>query len=253
LPGDPASVLVADAPLGPEPARFLCVVPDPIGRFPRARQGEVGLEEACTLACRVREAIDQDAGTGNPRPLIAIVDVKSQAYGRREEAAGIFLAAAAAVDAYATARAAGHPGIALVVGHALSGGFLAHGYQASRILAFDDQGVVIHAMHKQAAATVTRRSVEELDALGKRIAPLAYDVRDFATLGLLHRLLHVEHPDRPAPPEIALVQGALIEAVAHARSGPRDLSHRLQSQEGRQARRASILVRRKLEEQWREC
>jgi hypothetical protein len=42
---------------------------------------------------------------------------------------------------------AGHPVISLVAGHAFSGGFLTHGYQANRILAFDDAGIVIHAMH----------------------------------------------------------------------------------------------------------
>ena len=46
LTGDPASVLVSDADLGEEQARFLCVVPNPDGRFPCARHGEVGLEEA---------------------------------------------------------------------------------------------------------------------------------------------------------------------------------------------------------------
>jgi hypothetical protein len=50
--------------------------------------------------------------------VIAIVDVKSQAYGRREETAGIFFAAAASSDAYASARMAGHPVISLVAGQA---------------------------------------------------------------------------------------------------------------------------------------
>jgi malonate decarboxylase gamma subunit len=116
------------------------------------------------------------------------------AYGRREETAGIFLAAAAAADAYGSARLDGHPVIALVVGHAISGGFLTHGYQANRILAFDDPGVIIHAMHKEAAARITRRSIESLEQLGDRIAPLSYDIREFARLGLLHKLLHVEDP-----------------------------------------------------------
>src|SRR5258706_15265737 len=137
MPGDPKSVLTADAPLGNDHARFLCVVPDAHARFPCARHGEVGLEEAYTLAARVREVIDGDKSTIK-RPIIAIVDVKSQAYGRREETAAIFLAAAAAADAYGSARLAGHPVIAFVVGHALSGAFLTHGYQANRILAFDD-------------------------------------------------------------------------------------------------------------------
>src|SRR5271156_4819024 len=212
MPGDPKSVLAADASLGTDNARFLCIVPDPHARFPCARDGQVGLEEAYTLAARVREAIELDKNT-TKRPIIAIVDVKSQAYGRREETAGIFLAAAAAADAYGTARLAGHPLITLVVGHAISGGFLTHGYQANRILAFDDDGVMIHAMHKEAAARITRRSVESLEKLGKAIAPLSYDVRDFAKLGLLHELLHVEDPDHPADETTARVRRALAAAI----------------------------------------
>ena len=48
-----------------------------------------------------------------------------------------------------------------------------HGYQANRILAFDDDGVMIHAMHKEAAARVTQRSVSELEKLGKKIVPMS--------------------------------------------------------------------------------
>ena len=178
--GDPGSVLAADAQIGRGSALFLCVVPNPASRFACVRDGQVGLEEGYALAAHVRNAIDQDSKLPGPqkRPIVAIVDVKSQAYGRREETAGIFLAAAAAADAYASARMAGHPVIALVVGHAFSGGFLTHGYLANRILAFDDAGVMIHAMHKEAAARITRRSVSELEQLGHEIAPMSYDVRD---------------------------------------------------------------------------
>src|SRR3981189_132124 len=164
--GDPKSVLAGDASLGKEYARFLCVVPDPHGRFPCARHGEVGLEEAATLAPRVRKVIEHDKNTIK-RPIIAIVDVKSQAYGRREETAAVFLAAASAAEAYGSAPPAGPPRIAFGGGQAPSGAFLPHGYQANRILAFDDDGVMIHAMHKEAAARVTRRSVYELEKLAK--------------------------------------------------------------------------------------
>jgi malonate decarboxylase gamma subunit len=252
MSGDPGSVLAADAPLGKDDARFLCVVPDPHARFPCARDGQVGLEEAYTLAARVREAIELDKDT-TKRPIIAIVDVKSQAYGRREETAGIFLAAAAAADAYGTARLAGHPVIALVVGHAISGGFLTHGYQANRILALDDDGVMIHAMHKEAAARITRRTVEELDKLGKTIAPLSYDVKDYAKLGLLHKLLHVENPETPSVNDILTVKNEVIAAIADARSKPVDLRSRRESPGALQTRKATILVRAKLEEQWSEA
>jgi malonate decarboxylase gamma subunit len=250
MAGDPESVLTADAPIGAAHARFLCVVPDPQGRFPCARHGEVGLEEAYTLATRVREVIDADRDTVK-RAIVAIVDVKSQAYGRREETAAIFLAAAAAADAYGSARMAGHPVIALVVGHAISGGFLTHGYQANRILAFDDDGVMIHAMHKEAAARITRRSVESLEKLGKTIAPLSYDVRDFAKLGLLHELLHIRDPDHPTDESTRTVRDALLAAIDDARKGPFDLSNRLQSSQARETRQATLRTRALLESQWR--
>ena len=125
--GLPGSLKVADGVLGEQAVRYIAVVPDPHNRFPRARNGEVGLLEGWGLA----KAVDEAIARGDKRPIIAIVDVPSQAYGRREEALGIHQALAAAADSYARARLAGHPVIALLVGKAMSGAFLAHGYQAS--------------------------------------------------------------------------------------------------------------------------
>jgi biotin-independent malonate decarboxylase gamma subunit len=254
-PGDPGSVLAADAQLGRETALFLCVIPNPASRFPCVQDGQVGLEEAYALAAHVRNAIDKDGKLprAQKRPIVAIVDVKSQAYGRREETAGIFLAAAAAADAYASARIAGHPVIALVVGHAFSGGFLTHGYQANRILAFDDAGVMIHAMHKEAAARVTRRSVSELEQLGHEIAPMSYDIQDYARLGLLHKLLHVNQPAHPTDADTTLVRQALLDSIDDARQGPVDLRIRLQSAEAKETRKAGLAARALMEKQWRDA
>lgn len=249
MPGDPKSVLTADAPLGNDQARFLCVVPDPHARFPCARQGEVGLEEGYALATRVREVIELEKNT-TKRPIVAIVDVKSQAYGRREETAAIFLAAAAAADAYGSARLAGHPVITLVVGQAFSGAFLTHGYQANRILAFDDEGVVIHAMHKEAAARITLRSVAELEKLAREIAPMSYDIRDYAKLGLLHKLLQVDDPENPTQQEIDEVKAELVSAIEDARDSPVDLRNRIESKGALEMRKASLRVRSLLAEQW---
>ena len=146
--------------------------------------------------------------SGGRRPIIAVVDVQSQAYGRLEALLGIHLSLAAAADAYATARMAGHPVVALIVGTALSGGLLAHGDQAHRLLALDDPQVVIQAMRKQSAVRVTRRTVEELDELGKTVIPMAYDVRQFAKLGLLHELITGIDADAPSAAQIAQGQGA---------------------------------------------
>ena len=249
-PAGVPSVLVGDATLDAEPVRYVAVVPDPNGRFPRARRGEVGLEEGWNLAKVVREAVSADRDDDR-RAIVAVVDVPSQAYGRLEELCGIHQACAAAADAYATARLAGHPVVALVVGRALSGGFLAHGYQANRILALHDPGVTIHAMGKQSAARVTQRTVDELDALAERNLPLAYDIATFATLGILDRLIDgVTDADDPGPEDVELVRAELVAAIAHARSGPRDLSNRLASDDARHSRAASIEVRRRLAAQW---
>jgi malonate decarboxylase gamma subunit len=247
------SVLSADADLGGESARFIAVVPDPAARFPRARQGEVGLEEGWTLAKLVRETMEGDAQAAVRRPIIAVVDVSSQAYGRREEMLGVHLACAAAADAYAQARLAGHPVVALIVGKAMSGAFLAHGYQANRLLALDAPEVLVHAMGKQAAARITRRPVSALDELGDRFPPMAYDIGNYAKLGLLQALIEGVEADAPTPEHLDKVRAVLAHTVADIRaSGRRDLGVRLESPEARETRAASIEVRRRLAEQWDE-
>ncbi|CAN7678218.1 biotin-independent malonate decarboxylase subunit gamma [Trinickia sp. LjRoot230] len=245
-----APVWSADAPLGDTLARFVAIVPDARQRFPRAKENVVGLEQGWRLAKVVRQVIEQDANAAQRRPIVAIVDVKSQAYGYREEMLGIHLACAAAVDAYATARYAGHPVVALIVGPAMSGAFLAHGYQANRILALDAPGTMVHAMGKDAAARVTRRSTEALDALGETITPMSYSLASFAKLGLLDHLIDGVNADAPTEEHIARVRSALIDAVSSARAGPRDLSHRLANEAAKTTRAASIEVRRRLAMQW---
>jgi malonate decarboxylase gamma subunit len=243
------SVLVADAKWDSERVRLLVIVPDAKNRFPRARHGELGLEQGWTLAHHVREALTADH-SGTRRPILAIVDVKSQAYGRLEAMLGIHLSLAAAADAYATARMAGHPVVALIVGTALSGGLLGHGDQAHRLLALDDPRVVIQAMRKESAARVTRRTVGELDELGKTIIPMSYDIRQFAKLGLLHELIAGIDADAPSAAHVAKVKARIIATIADIRKNPGDLTSRLNNPEAKVHRAASIEVRRRLAEQW---
>lgn len=255
------SVLCADGAVSGEPARFLAVVPDSESPFHRARGGEVGLREAWTLAGLVREAVESDggipdgpAGRGGPdegrRAVVAVVDLPGQAYGRLEETAALHLALAAASDAYATARLAGHPVVALVVGEALSGGFLAHGFQANRILVLDDPGVTVHAMHEEAAARVTMRTVVDLKRLAGSVPPLAFDARTWASLGMCEPLIEGVDADEPDPEDVEAVRRRLSASISAARNSPRDLSVRLASEGARENRRASIAVREKLAEQW---
>ncbi|MFY1665530.1 biotin-independent malonate decarboxylase subunit gamma [Pseudomonas sp. Pseu.R1] len=244
--GLPASVKVADGQLGAQPARFLAVVADSSNRFPRARNGEVGLLEGWGLAKAVDAAIELDRQSPQKRALVAIIDVPSQAYGRREEALGIHQALAGAVDAYARARLAGHPVIGLLVGKAMSGAFLAHGYQANRLIALRDPGVMVHAMGKASAARVTLRSVEELEKFAASIPPMAYDIDSYAGLGLLWESLSVSQIEQPAAGDISAVQECLIAAIKDVQGGSNDLSSRL----GAPNRAASSKVRELLRAQW---
>ncbi|KKO62015.1 Malonyl-S-ACP:biotin-protein carboxyltransferase MADD [Janthinobacterium sp. KBS0711] len=247
LPDYPPAVRVVDAPLAGEPARYLAVLPDPDNRFTRARTGEVGLVEAWQLARAVRQVVLEDRGLAMKRPIVAVIDVASQAYGRREEAYGIHQALAGAAGAYAEARLAGHPVIGLIVGKAMSGAFLAHGYQANRLIALDDPQVMVHAMGKASAARITLRTVEALEALAATIAPMAYDIKNYATLGLLWQTLQVAQPDAPSAQDTAAVDASLQAALGDIRADPLpDLSSRL----GAPHRQASAKVREVLGQQW---
>lgn len=240
------SVLCADT----ADAVYLAVVPDPHSAFPRARNGEVGLIEAWALAEAIRRVVEADADRAVKRAIVAVVDLPSQAYGRLEEIAGLHQAIATTVDQYHRARNAGHPVVAVVVGTALSGGFLAHGLQAQQLLALDDPGVQIHAMHKSAAARITLRTVDELERLAGTVLPLSYDVRDWAQLGFCDGLLTVGDADAPGEADIAVVRDAMLAAVDAARTGPRDLSNRLDSPAAMLHRGASRAIRDALATQW---
>jgi len=239
------SVQAADGELNGEAVRFVAVVPDAHNHFPRAAKGEVGLLEGWWLAKVVSETVAADADKAVKRPIVAVIDVPSQAYGRREEAFGIHQALAGAAAAYANARLAGHPVIGLIVGKAMSGAFLAHGYQANRLIAFNDKGVLIHAMGKESAARITLRTVEALEKLAATIPPMAYDIGNYATLGLLSNLLDISNPDAPSDNDLTLVKTTLQQAISDARQDT-TLKNRL----GADNRRSSALVRERMRASW---
>jgi biotin-independent malonate decarboxylase beta subunit/biotin-independent malonate decarboxylase gamma subunit len=247
---EPVAVIPSVIRADTDDATYIAVVPDPQNPFHRARNGEVGLTESWALAETIEEIVSADAAVDVKRAVVAVVDLPSQAYGRIEEMAGLHHAIAAAVDAYHRARNAGHPTVAIVVGQALSGGFLAHGLQAQQILALDDPGVQIHAMHKSAAARITLRTVDELEKLAETVLPLSYNVRDWAQLGFCDGLLRVSDADAPTADDISAVRRAVDAAIAAARSGPRDLSNRLDSPGAWANRRASRAIRDVMSAQW---
>lgn len=245
LPGFPPSVRVIDSPLGARPARWIAIVPDTESRFPRARAGEVGLAEGWALAKAVRQVLSADREQTQRRAIVAVIDVPSQAYGRTEEAYGIHQALAAAAEAYAAARLAGHPVLGLIVGKAMSGGFLAHGYQANRLIALSGDAVQVHAMGKQAAARITQRSVEGVDELARTITPMAYDIESYRALGLLYRQLPIQGDQASDIAAVDQVRQSLVDALEDI-GDSRDLSQRLDAD----GRAASVAVRQRLRAQW---
>lgn len=247
VPDFPASLRVADGELNGYPVRVIAVVADANNQFPRAQQGEVGLLEGWSLAKAVDQVIQADEAQSQKRAILCVVDVPSQAYGRREEVLGIHQALGAAADRYITARLAGHPVISLLVGKAMSGAFLAHGYQANRLIALDDEGVMVHAMGKESAARVTLRSVEELEQLASKVAPMAYDIHNYHSLGLLAEILQVQNIVHPQAEDVQLIQqhvSAALQDILHSQD--RSLSSRFHGEN----RQASQKVRALLREQW---
>jgi malonate decarboxylase beta subunit len=246
---EPTAVIPSLMRAGRDDTVFIAVVPDPASPYHRARAGEVGLAECLALAQTLDQIVADDSARGRRRLIVAVVDLPSQAYGRLEETAGLHQAIATTVDAYVRARNAGHPVVAVVVGTALSGGFLTHGLQAASVIALDAPGVEIHAMHKPAAARITLRTVEELDELAMRVPPLSYDIRTWATLGLCDALIPVDDPDDPTPADIEAVRRAVEQQTPVARVRT-DLDYRLDTPGAQATRAASRRVRDEMTRQW---
>jgi malonate decarboxylase beta subunit len=248
-PSDSGSILVRDVQWRQENVRAITVVPNPHSRFPRARNGEVGFEEGWKIAQAVWEAVESDAGK-TPRALLAVVDVPGQAFGLQEEALGIHLSLAAAVESYIAARRRGHPVVALIVGKAISGAFLAHGMQASEILAFDDAGTEVHVMSAASVARITRRSVAEISELEKVVPCMARNVRAFGSLGGVDRLLSVRNPNEPDDQAVNNVRAEVIEAIQRARADAKEPRARLETLQAETSRKISRTVRQEIAAQW---
>lgn len=243
------SVLCSDIMLKGEIATVIAVVPDENTYYQRSKQGEIGLQQGWEVARCIREVMVEDEGK-TPRPIIAVVDVPSQAYGYKEELLGIFLSCASAVDAYASARLKGHSVITFIVGNAISGAFLAHGLQGSYMISLDDESITVHAMSKKSAARITKRSISDLDKSADAVPGIAYDIHSFNCLGALNCLLKVSDHDAPSKEDIDIVLGEFKKGIRESRNRSNLLSYRLETENAKIHRLLSIKVREKLKELW---
>jgi len=243
------SVLASDVQWSGETLRAIVVVPNPVARFPRARDGQVGIEEGWEIARLVREAMTADKGR-EKRTLLAIVDVPGQAFGINEEILGLHLSLAAAVDAYVTARRAGHPTVALIVGKAISGAFLAHGLQCGQILALNDESIEVHVMSEASVARITRRSPEEITSLASLVPATARDILSFASLGAVDQLVNCDDSHLIDAHCVARVRSKILQAIGEIRLFPREPKMRLDSPASKESRKMSRVVRKALEAEW---
>ena len=139
-------------------------------KFPVVYAGIIGLEEGYKMALAVYHTIkaDQSRPLGEKRPLVLIVDTPGNGAGKQEEIFGMNKATGAYQMALAEARKAGHPIVAVVVGRAISGGFLCHGMQADHILALSTEfETMIHVMPITSIARITKLDIEWLQDLAK--------------------------------------------------------------------------------------
>ncbi|MEU1204617.1 biotin-independent malonate decarboxylase subunit gamma [Nocardia sp. NPDC005825] len=232
-------------------AVLLTITADVGSRFPRARAGQVGLDQCWAFADLINGIVEADRISGRRRAIVVLVDTPGQAYGYREELAGIHQGLAAATAAMATARAAGHPTVALIVGSAVSGAFLATGLQAGALLALDHPDARLAVMSARSTAVITRRSEAEVERDECRGPGVSHHIGTLMELGVLSELIPVTDAWCPTPEDLAAVRAALGAAIAGLGSSPQpEPPGRLDHPAARTTRAASIAVRERIWEQW---
>lgn len=231
---------------------YIAIVPDEHNRFPRVREGEVGLQEGFLVAKVVNQIVAEDKDKQTKRPLVLVVDVPSQAYGYKEELIGIHISLASAAAAYAKARQSGHPVIAFIPGDAVSGGFLAHGLQSNRIIALADDSITIQAMSKASAARITERTIAELEEATKHVPAMAYDIHNYEKLGALYKLVPDVSSWDANEEATQKIETIINEAIVSTKNQPTDLSFRYETPIAVESgRKATNQMRRIVFDQWK--
>lgn len=200
-----------------EEAIVTSIVPDPKNPMYRVRNGEVGLVEGFRMGQILNHVYEEDKNKEVKRPIIVVIDVPSQAYGYNEELIGIHVALANSAAAYAKLRQAGHPVIGVIAGNAISGAFLAHGLQSSRLIALNSKEITVQAMSKASAARVTKRSIAEIEAAADKVPAIAYDINNYTKLGAIHCFLSDITDQKASDENVSKVIEAVNEAIKDVR------------------------------------
>lgn len=200
-----------------EDAIVTSIVPDPKNPMYRVRNGEVGLVEGFRMGQILNHVYEEDKDKVIKRPIVIVIDVPSQAYGYNEELIGIHVALANSAAAYAKLRQAGHPVIGLIAGNAISGAFLAHGLQSSRLIALNSKEITVQAMSKASAARVTKRTIAEIEAAADKVPAIAYDINNYTKLGAIHCFLEDITDQKASEKNVNEVIKAINAAISDVR------------------------------------
>ena len=187
-----------------------------------------------------------------PDPKNPMYHVPSQAYGYNEELIGIHVALANSAAAYAKLRQAGHPVIGLIAGNAISGAFLAHGLQSSRLIALNNKEITVQAMSKESAARVTKRSVAEIEAAAEKVPAIAYDINNYTKLGAIYHFLEDITDQAASEQNVSKVIEAINEAIQDVRNtNDTMLTNRYTNETAKTFGRVETnKVRAKMDEEW---
>jgi biotin-independent malonate decarboxylase gamma subunit len=161
-------------------------------KFPVVYAGIIGLEEGYKMALAVYHSIraDMHLPLTEKRALLLIVDTPGNGAGKQEEIFGMNKATGAYQMALAEARKIGHPIVAIVVGRAISGGFLCHGLQADHVLSLGPQyNTMIHVMPITSIARITKLDIEWLQELAEDNPVFAAGPDYFYKLGGVEELI----------------------------------------------------------------
>lgn len=136
------------------------------------------------IAMQIAQAILNVIAEAQKTPVVFIVDTQGQALSRADELLCLnrtFAHLASCVDLL---RREAHPNLAVILGEAVSGGFLSYGLMANEIYALESSQVKV--MDLNAMSRVTKIPVDQLQALSQNSAIFAPGVENFYKMGAIN-------------------------------------------------------------------
>ncbi len=147
-----------------------------------ADHAAIGVELALAMAGDVLRTVREHPG----RAIVLLVDTQGQRLRHRDELLGINVYMAHLAQCIEVARRAGHRIVSLVVGRAVSGGYITGGMMADACFAL--ASAEISVMNLPAMARVTKIPQERLEALSTTSPVFAPGAANYVAMGGLDAL-----------------------------------------------------------------